>query len=500
MGGDRGFRLLWVSQALSGFGANATLIAFPLLVLASTGSATVSGLVLGTVAGARLVAGLPGGVLVDRWDRKRVMIGCEAAYALALSSLVLALCWGVVRVAHLVVVAAVLGVCAALFEPAEDASLPRLVPEDRLPSAVALVAARSALGHLSGTAAGGFLFALGRLVPFAADLVSHLASMVLLLFLRVPGRPDDPADDRPAAASGLGREMLAGLRWVWRQPHLRITAGCAVVLNLFFSAFYVVVIVLTRRAGVPTGQIGLMAAMLGLGGLIGALIAPRLGRRLRPYLSIVSVFWVLTLLTPAAIVLRAGTHVAGVSVGYLMGALFFMMALLPPTANTTIVSTQLMLTPDRLRGRLASVTGLVTGVAATIGPAVGGALAQAVPASTAVGICTLGMATVTILLTVSPSLRRFPGGEPPISPEYQLSPTNGGPTMDDDARYEVLRNDEDQYSLWAAGHEVPAGWYPTGTEGTRDECSAYVDEVWTDMRPRSLREQMAAQESDPAGS
>lgn len=64
--------------------------------------------------------------------------------------------------------------------------------------------------------------------------------------------------------------------------------------------------------------------------------------------------------------------------------------------------------------------------------------------------------------------------------------------MDDDARYQVLRNDEDQYSLWPADLEVPAGWSQVGKEGTQEECSAYVDEVWTDMRPRSLRERMDA--------
>jgi MbtH protein len=64
--------------------------------------------------------------------------------------------------------------------------------------------------------------------------------------------------------------------------------------------------------------------------------------------------------------------------------------------------------------------------------------------------------------------------------------------MDDDARYVVLRNDEEQYSLWLAGHTVPAGWEQVGQEGSKDECSSYVDEVWTDMRPRSLRERMDA--------
>jgi MbtH protein len=64
--------------------------------------------------------------------------------------------------------------------------------------------------------------------------------------------------------------------------------------------------------------------------------------------------------------------------------------------------------------------------------------------------------------------------------------------MDDNARYVVLRNDEDQYSLWLAAHEVPAGWHLVGKEGSKEKCSAYVDELWTDMRPRSLRERMDA--------
>src|SRR5215475_11951878 len=137
---NRNYRLLWSSQALSGFGFNASMIAFPLLVLAVTGSAAASGLVLAATAAAQLVAGLPAGALVDRWNRKKVMLGCEAAQA----------------------VAAGFGVCAALFEPAEEASLPNLVPDGQLPTAVAMNAARAYLGHLAGTAAGGFLFAVGR--------------------------------------------------------------------------------------------------------------------------------------------------------------------------------------------------------------------------------------------------------------------------------------------------------------------------------------------------
>jgi MbtH protein len=65
-------------------------------------------------------------------------------------------------------------------------------------------------------------------------------------------------------------------------------------------------------------------------------------------------------------------------------------------------------------------------------------------------------------------------------------------TDDDTTTYQVLRNDEEQYSLWPLSLDIPAGWQAVGKQGTKDECMSYVDEVWTDMRPRSLREQMAA--------
>ncbi|HWO59539.1 MAG TPA: MbtH family NRPS accessory protein [Umezawaea sp.] len=63
--------------------------------------------------------------------------------------------------------------------------------------------------------------------------------------------------------------------------------------------------------------------------------------------------------------------------------------------------------------------------------------------------------------------------------------------MDDNATYQVLVNDEEQHSLWPLGKELPDGWRRAGKEGSKQECMDHVDEVWTDMRPRSLRERMA---------
>jgi MbtH protein len=61
-----------------------------------------------------------------------------------------------------------------------------------------------------------------------------------------------------------------------------------------------------------------------------------------------------------------------------------------------------------------------------------------------------------------------------------------------DPRFLVVHNDEEQYSIWAADRELPAGWQDAGFAGSREECLAHIDTVWTDMRPRSVREAAAS--------
>jgi MbtH protein len=67
--------------------------------------------------------------------------------------------------------------------------------------------------------------------------------------------------------------------------------------------------------------------------------------------------------------------------------------------------------------------------------------------------------------------------------------------MTDDGVYRVVLNDEEQYSIWWADRDLPPGWNAEGTSGSKQECLDRISEVWTDMRPRSLREQMAASAS-----
>lgn len=64
--------------------------------------------------------------------------------------------------------------------------------------------------------------------------------------------------------------------------------------------------------------------------------------------------------------------------------------------------------------------------------------------------------------------------------------------LDDEQPYVVVRNDEEQYSVWPAGRDVPSGWTVVGEPGPKAACLAHIDEVWADLRPASLRRSMAA--------
>ena len=70
--------------------------------------------------------------------------------------------------------------------------------------------------------------------------------------------------------------------------------------------------------------------------------------------------------------------------------------------------------------------------------------------------------------------------------------------QEDTTTYRVVVNHEEQYSIWPADRELPIGWRAEGTTGTKAQCLAHVEEVWTDMRPLSLRKRMAEQEAQEA--
>jgi predicted MFS family arabinose efflux permease len=361
---NRDFNLLWLGQVVSDVGARVSGVAFPLLVLAITGSPAKAGIVASAGSFPLLVLTLPAGALVDRWNRKRVMVVADAARCLALASVVASLALDALTFAQIVVVALVEGVGFVFFNVAERSALPKVVPADQLSAALARNQVREYGALLAGPPLGGLLFGLGRLAPFLFDAVSYAASVFTILLIRTDFRRERSDGQRPH----LIRDLRTGLAWFWRQPFIRTTSLLVTGSDFTLNALYLVVIVLARDRGAPPELIGAMFVFLGVGGLLGSFAAPSLARRLGIRTIVVATMSVTAALLPFLIVVPGA-----ITPGLIYGAMF----VLHPAWNASVVAIRLHLTPDDLQGRVSSIATLFSLGSVTIGSLVVGFMLEA---------------------------------------------------------------------------------------------------------------------------
>ncbi|MFF2922144.1 MFS transporter [Streptomyces celluloflavus] len=407
---NRHYNILWSSQLMSELAMEIAAVAVPLLILARHGSPLQLGLASSSMAAAHMVSVVPAGVIADRWDRRRLMLGCQLLRVLGMASLAGALLLNRYAFWHVLLVVVLEGSLGSVFDPAEHAALPQVVPPGQLSTAVARNAARPYIATLVGPGVAGFLFSALPLGPFVTNAVMFVLSSVALCFLRLPraggrqagnedGQGDGNSGDAPRAR-GAGRDFAAGFRWVLRQPVIRTTMVWMAITNLAFSALLIVLIALSGEERVGAGELGLTMACFGFGGLLGGLFAARMHAAARPTVIILGFTW--TAAVGAALM-------AVVPTGLPQGALLGLMALFAPLANTTVLTYQLTVTPDELRGRMSGVAGFCSGGVGVLGPALGGALAGVAGGGVrAILICAGCLVLVAVAATASPTLRRFP--------------------------------------------------------------------------------------------
>ena len=175
---NRNFRLLWIGQILSDLGTQIGTLAYPLLVLALTHSALVAGAVGTAAEASAFVVRLPAGALADRLDRRRTMMLVDAARTVALATLAVLVATGAVSWPIVMVVAIVDRAGDTLFTPSSIAALPLIVPDEHLEAGWAVSEGRQYAANLVGPPLGGFLYGIGRAVPFVADAVSYGVSVL----------------------------------------------------------------------------------------------------------------------------------------------------------------------------------------------------------------------------------------------------------------------------------------------------------------------------------
>ncbi|MGN6379122.1 MAG: MFS transporter [Gaiellales bacterium] len=398
---NRDFLLLWVGQSVSTLGSRASALAYPLLVLAISHSPAQAGLAGFAATLPYLVLQLQAGVWLDRWNRRRAMIAVDVVRCVTLAAVTVATAADVIGVPMIIAAAFVEGCMSAMFMAGEHAAIAHVVAPAQLPEALARNEARTRGATLAGPPLGGLLFGLARAAPFAFDTATYVVSVGTLACVRREFQDERP----PQAASrpGMWDETRAGLTWLWRHPLLRDSTLLVAGSNMLFQALILVIIVLAKNHGASSGQVGLVLAAGGAGGLAGAFAAPAVQRRIHPRTVVIGCNWVWAALFP---LFAAGGPVT-------LGAVFAACAAVGPLWNVVLGAYSIALVPDHLRSRVASADLFLAFGAIPLGSLAAGLLLSALSATACVFILSAGMLGLAVAATADPAIRRAPALDPP---------------------------------------------------------------------------------------
>ena len=401
--------LLWGGQTLSSLGSQTSTVAYPLLVLALTGSAVKAGVVgLAKWLPLALFA-LPAGALADRMDRKRLMIITDAVRLAGAASIVAALWLGRPPYLQIVLVAFLDGAMFITSWVTEKGALAQVVPPAQVQDAVAQNEARGFAASILGPPLGGLLFAAARALPFLTDAVSFLCSMSAISRTRTRFQTQG---DRPSVRAGL----TEGFSWLRRQPFFRATALLFAAGNPVFTGLYLLAILLAKHHGASSAAVGAMFAIVGAGGLLGAILAGPIRRRLTARSVIAGEQWILL----GSVLLLLIVHNA-LLIGVLVAAAEFG----TPISNSLVAGSRVAVTPNRLQGRVNAISAGVSMSLAWLGPlAVGFTFQNAGPSTTVIIVAawTLGLA---VAATITPALRAGPPIQPTAVGAADALPVHG---------------------------------------------------------------------------
>jgi len=381
-------------MCVSTLGSHTAGIVYPLLVLALTGSPETVGWVTALRTTPFVLLCLPVGAMVDRWDRRRVMLSCDIGRAVTVGSLPLAMLWGEPTLLQIMAVAVVEGTLMVFYNLAEVAALPRVVPIAQLPQASGINQAGAYTASIAGPALGTMLFQLSHLLPFAANALSYAFSVLTLSQLR--------GDFSAAPASGprnLRSEIKAGLVWLWAEKIVRQMALLTGGLNFVQAAVPLLLIVTAKHLGASVAEIGLIFSAGGVGGVLGALLGGHLQRRFSFGRVITGTLVLQALLFPLYAISPSA---------FWLGLVFAAIQFLGPIYNVVQFSHRIALIPRGLEGRVNAGFRFIAHCLHPVGAALCGVMIERAGTTTTLAAFAAVYAMLAVAAISSSTIRHTP--------------------------------------------------------------------------------------------
>ncbi|MEU6743356.1 MFS transporter [Streptosporangium sandarakinum] len=291
----RDFRLLWIGETTSMLGSAVAGVALPLVAVVTLRAGTFSvGLLTAAAWLPWLLVGLPAGAWVDRLPKRPVMLACNTVSMAVFASVPVAAWSGALTMAHLLAAATAGGVAKVFFNLAYRAYLPTLVGDERLLAANTRLQGSESAAQVAGPGLAGLLAqGFGAVSGVLADAVSFGVAVLCLRSIRTRetrrdgtasearrGGKGNGAPRRGTARRRLRAEIRDGLRFVVGDPYLRTLTVFSALSNIALMGYQSIqVVFLARNLGARPGQVGVVLALAGAGGLLGAALAGRIAAR-----------------------------------------------------------------------------------------------------------------------------------------------------------------------------------------------------------------------------
>lgn len=361
---NRDFLTLWGGQSLSVFGTQITQFALPWLVLDINRSAITVGALSAISFLPYLIFALPAGVIADRWNRRTIMLVCDAARGLLVVSIPVAYFLGDLTLVQLFVIGALMRLFTIFFDVGYTACLPNLVAKRQLSDANSKLEVTRSAAELSGQPLAGVLVALFTAAgTMVIDTVSYVVSVISLLMIKRPFSA--PAVQREEGT--FWRRMGEGVRFVWNHPLIRALSIATAVGNLATSAVIAVLVYRSRiELHFSAAETGLFLSSVAIGQFLASLVVGKIARKL-PLGRQILMATFFQPLVPLAFGLT-GNLALMTGVGVLWGIAVTLL-------NIPSISLRQTVIPDHLLGRASAAIRMIAWCNIPVGGFAGGVIA-----------------------------------------------------------------------------------------------------------------------------
>ena len=393
---NRSFRLFYAGQTFSYVGDGFRIIAIPLLVYHMTGSALSVGVTYALEYGPFALFGLVGGSLADRLDRRSLMIGADIVRFGVLAFFVAGYAAGFLTLGMLYAGIVTISLAAAVFMGGQASSIPFLLGTSRATQAAAvLLAAEQATLMILPPIGGAFFALVGPLPALAINALTYLISQGSLALVPTLG-PDSPSG--LPSARDVGRDVVTGFRFMWRDGAMRTLSGASFLLNFFgIMAGAALIPYLKRDFGASDLVVGYALGFSAVGAVAGSWVAGRIPRAWS-FGRVLIVAYALDGVLFIPVMLTHRLDVAIVFLSLANGCALFEVA--------QIVGWRLRVTPAELVGRVFGAVRFVALGGIVPGAIAGGLLAERYGARSAMLVSGSGYLVMALAVVSLPAIRR----------------------------------------------------------------------------------------------